>query len=350
MPKIAGIVNYPQAVSMPAPMSRCLVVLSTLFLANCSSQDVAWPNLADVPPVLKTDAAATATPPAPPTPSVAQADGVLDKASTGTAALASRLAQHESRLTMLKTDLARQAAAVTSAVDAGRGADPDLWGKVQADISGLNQDIDTLREVRADVADDAAAGAGIVSDLRPLTQAPDLDAASAERTAAASEAINAVLARLGTLDREITDSLAEYERLSGSQAARLEGPAMSRPVVEPAPEPAPAKRPALRKPRPKPQAEAAAPQDSGDRFKGRQPLVTLTFDDPNLDFETRLRGLIDKVRAQYPDIAFDVENLGAAPEQLQKVRAMLKSLDIPLALYNAPVPANGTPSIKLYPR
>jgi ABC-type glycerol-3-phosphate transport system substrate-binding protein len=78
--------------------------------------------------------------------------------------------------------------------------------------------------------------------------------------------------------------------------------------------------------------------------------VTLTFDDPNLDFETRLRGLIDKVRAQYPDIAFDVENLGAAPEQLQKVRALLKSLDIPLALYNAPVPASGTPSIKLYPR
>ena len=105
-------------------------------------------------------------------------------------------------------------------------------------------------------------------------------------------------------------------------------------------------------PRPKPPVAALAsgPRDSGDRFKGRQPLVTLSFEDPNLEFETRLRGLVDKVRAQYPDIAFDIETIGAPPAQLGKVRGMLKELAIPNDVYVTPVKPGAAPAIRLYPR
>ena len=56
------------------------------------------------------------------------------------------------------------------------------------------------------------------------------------------------------------------------------------------------------------------------------------------------------MRAQYPDIAFDIETIGAPPAQLGKVRGMLKELAIPNDVYVTPVKPGAAPAIRLYPR
>ncbi len=338
---------------MPVPMSRCLVVLATLVLAGCESGG-SWPNLADVPPEVKPGfrQASTLTPPlpAPPaTPSEAQA--ALAKVSNAVTGLGVRFDQHRNRFAQLERDLNSQSGLLDSDIAAGKGASSDDWSKAQADLSRLNADVGTLRDLRDDVGADAAAAGGLVADLEPVGRAT-LDDASKRQLEALRGSVDTVLAGLGSLDRDIGDAMTRWQDKTAAQAGRLDrAPPLAGASTAPAPQAEPA-RPAIRKPKPKPPVAtlASGPRDSGDRFKGRQPLVTLTFADPNLEFETKLRGVVDKVRAQYPDIAFDVETIGAPPAQLGKVRGMLKSLDIPNDVFVTPANPGTAPAIKLYPR
>ncbi|MEN3975580.1 hypothetical protein [Emcibacter sp. SYSU 3D8] len=334
-------------------MSRCLVVLAALILASCESGGP-WPNLADVPPEVKPgfQQASTLTPTPPPPASTDEAQAAMANAADAITDLGIRLDQRRDRFARLQRDLASQSGLLDADIAAGKGASADGWSKAQADLSRLNADVATLRDLRADVGADAAAGGGIVADLEPAGRAA-LDDAAKARLETLRTALDRVLAGLGALDRDIAEATARWQDKSSAQAATLDKAppplAGAQTAMEPAAGPA---RPSVRKPRPKKPAaaQASAPRDSGDRFKGRQPLVTLTFEDPDLDFETRLRGLIDKVRAQYPDIAFDIETVGAPPAQLGKVRGMLKGLDIPSDVFVTPVTAGAVPAIKLYPR
>jgi hypothetical protein len=340
---------------MPFPLSRCLVVLTTIVLAGCASGG-SYPNLAQVPAEVKPgfQNASTLTPPPPPAPPAtpSEADAAMGKVANAVTGLGPRLDQHRTRFTQLQQDLGRQSGLIDADIAAGKGASPDDWSKAQADLSRLNADVDTLKDLREEVGADAAAAAGLVADLEPVGRA-SLDDAAKGRLDTLRAGLDTVLAGLGSLDRDIGEALAAWQDKTGTQAARLDRTPPPLASASPAAEPAgkPAKRTA-RKARPKPpvQSLASGPRDSGDRFKGRQPLVTLTFEDPNLDFETRLRGLIDKVRAQYPDIAFDVETIGAPPAQLGKVRGMLSSLDIPSDVFVTPLKQGSAPAIKLYPR
>jgi hypothetical protein len=336
-------------------MSRCLVVLATLVLAGCESSG-SWPNLADVPPEVKPgfqQASTLAPPPAPAPPATpTEAQAAMAKASTAVAGLGAKLDQHRNRFAQLRQDLDGRSALLDRDVAAGKGMSSDGWSKAQADLSRLNADVDTLRDLREDVGADAAAAAGLVADLEPVGRAA-LDEAPKRRLDTLRGAVDTVLAGLGSLDRDIGDAMARWQDRTSAQAGNLDRAppplAGSPSAVDSAAEPA---RPEVRKPRPKPPVAALAsgPRDSGDRFKGRQPLVTLSFEDPNLEFETRLRGLVDKVRAQYPDIAFDIETIGAPPAQLGKVRGMLKELAIPNDVYVTPVKPGAAPAIRLYPR
>ena len=355
MPKIAPVINYSPSRVMTAPMSRCLVVLSTLLLANCSFvNDAVWPSLANVPPEVKPgfqQQPLVAPVPPPPAPGNAEALATVTKVSGNVTGLGARLEQHRNRFTQLQNDLGAQSDTLTGEITAGRGGSSENWSQAQADLSRLNADVGTLSDLRDDVGADAAAAAGLVADLEPVTRST-LDDAAKQRLEAVRGAVDTVLAGLGSLDRDINTALTRWQGITSAQANSLNGvtpPGGSVAASEPPAQPA---KPQLRKPKPKPAVDAlvTGPRDSGDRFKGRQPLVTLSFQDPSLDFEPKLRGLIDKVRAQYPDIAFDIETIGAAPADLGKVRALLKAQDIPNDVFVTPPKAGAAPAIKLYPR
>lgn len=337
---------------MPFPLSRCLVVLTTIVLAGCESGG-SWPNLADVPPEVEPgfqNASTLTPPPAPPPPATAgEAQATMSTASGALTGLGARLDQHRARFAQLQQTLQGQSTALDA--NAAAGASSDDWSKAQADLSRLNADVDMLRDLREDVAADAAAGAALLADLEPVTRA-GLDADSRARLAGLQDRLDTVLSGLGALDREIGDARESWLARTSRLAAQFDRAPPPLAGIAAAPEPPEPARPRARKARPKPaaEAEASGPRDSGDRFKGRQPLVTLTFDDPKLDFEARLSGLIDKVRAQYPDIAFDIETTGAAPDQLAKVRGMLKTRDIPSDVFVSPPGPGAPPTIKLYPR
>jgi hypothetical protein len=335
---------------MPIPLSRCLVVLTALILASCEGRG-AWPNLAEVPPEVKPgfqQQAATAPEPPPPPPSSAEALAAMARTTGAVTGLGARLEQHRGRFAQLQQDLGSQSDAINADLAAGKGNAPDDWSKAQSDLSQLNADVSTLRDLREDVGTDAAAGGGLVADLEPVARAT-LDANGKSQLENLRAALDKVLAGLGALDRQIADAQTHWQDLTAAQAARINTPPPRAAAAQP--EPGTPAKPVVRKPRPAAApALAAGPRDSGDRFKGRQPLVTLTFEDPHLDFETRLRGLIDKVRAQYPDIAFDIETIGAPPVQLGKVRALLNAQDIPNDVFVTPPPQGAAPAIKLYPR
>jgi len=333
-------------------MSRCLVVLATLVLAGCESGG-SWPNLADVPPEVKPGfrQASTLTPPPPVPPATpSEAQAAMAKVSGAVAGLGARLDQHRNRFAELERDLNSQSGLLDADIAAGKGASSDDWSKAQSDLSRLNADVGTLRGLREDVGTDAAAAGGLVADLEPVGRAT-LDDSSKRQLETLRGAVGTVLAGLGSLDRDAGDAMARWQDKTTAQAGRLDRapPPLAGASAAPEPSAEPA-RPAVRKPKPPVAALAGGPRDSGDRFKGRKALVTLTFADPNLEFETKLRGVVDKVRAQYPDIAFDVETIGAPPAQLGKVRGMLKSLGIPNDVFVTPANPGTAPAIKLYPR
>lgn len=355
MPKIAAPVNAFPSRIMPVPMSRCLVVLATLVLAGCESGG-SWPNLADVPAEVKPgfQQASTLTPPPAPAPPAtpSQAQAAMAKVSGSVAGLGAKLDQHRNRFAQLQRDLDSQSGRLDADIGAGKGTSSDDWSKAQADLSRLSADVDGLRGLREDVGTDAAAAGGLVADLEPVGRAT-LDDASKRQLETLRGAVDTVLAGLGALDCDIGDAMARWQDKTTAQAGRLDRapPPLASPSAAPQPS-APPALPTVRKPRSGPPVAALAsgPRESGDRFKGRQPLVTLSFEDPDLAFETKLRGVVDKVRAQYPDIAFDVETIGAPPAQLGKVRGMLKGLDIPNDVFVTPLKTGATPAIKLYPR
>jgi hypothetical protein len=289
--------------------------------------------------------------PPPPAPGSAEALATVTKVSGAVTGLGARLEQHRNRFEQLQHDLGAQSDTLTGEITAGKGGSAENWSQAQADLSRLNADVSTLSDLRDDVGADAAAAAGLVADLEPVTRST-LDDAAKQRLEAVRGAVDTVLGGLGSLDRDINTALTRWQGITSAQANSLNGvkpPGGSVAASEPPAQPA---KPVLRKPKPKPAADAlvTGPRDSGDRFKGRQPLVTLSFQDPSLDFEPKLRGLIDKVRAQYPDIAFDIETIGAAPADLGKVRALLKAQDIPNDVFVTPPKAGAAPAIKLYPR
>ena len=111
MPKIARVINYSPSRVMTASMSRCLVVLSTLFLANCSFvSDAVWPSLADVPPEVKPgfqQQPAVAPVPPPPAPGSAEALATVAKAAGSVTGLGARLEQHRNRFEQLRGPLHR---------------------------------------------------------------------------------------------------------------------------------------------------------------------------------------------------------------------------------------------------
>ncbi|MBI1179185.1 MAG: hypothetical protein GC201_01415 [Alphaproteobacteria bacterium] len=332
---------------MTVQMGRWLVVLSTLLLANCSAlNDANWPNLANTPPELQKQAAAPAAPPAPPAPAIpaAQATATLDQASDTVASLASRLVQRRGRMDEIGASLQSEAASLQAA-GAGGSLPADDWSRAEADLSRLGDDIGALEALRGEVGGDAAAAGGVVADLQPL-EAATLDAQTADRLQKLKGSLDGLLAGQGTLDRDIGAALERWRAVSGQQAARLQGLAPAEASTEPPPQPS---RPVIRKPATKPPSDTG-PRESGDRFKGRQPLVTLNFADPTIEFENRLRALIDKVRAQYPDIAFDIESTDAPAAALTKVRSILKSMQVPSEVFTAPRPAGAPPAIKLFPR
>ena len=182
-----------------------------------------------------------------------------------------------------------------------------------------------------------------VLDQTRTSAAEDVDLSA--RHSALQGDLNRLLAAIGRQDGAVSAASDRWEAFSTAQSNRLD---LLEPPVE---EPEVTAPPAIVTPTRAPEAPAVAagPRDSGDRFKGRQPLATLKFEDPDLAFEEQLRGLLSRVQAQYPDVAFDIESIGADQEKIDRVIALLTELDIPAEIYTAPA-EDAIPEIRLYPR
>jgi len=334
---------------------HCSVVLvAALGLNGCSFlRDSVWPSLSGSPPPVEetapeTGTAAETTQAAEdtrPAERIEAARATMDTVTESLRTLAARVPFHSDQFDRRRTALGDQAKKLTELGLLPGEEEVDRWNRLQTNLSRLTSDLDSLRDERSDVAADTALGAALLGDLRSIDPA-ELDEQDGQRHSLLVNDLETVLAALGQMDRSMLEAEDRWNKFldaQGMRIAALEPPPLASDMPPP---PQPATRPTepqVTPPGPTP------PRDSGDRFKGRQPLVTLNFADPNLDFEPRLRALVDRVRAQYPDIAFDVETLNAPPGQLGALVSLLRELGVPADVYSTPR-VEGDPMIRIYPR
>ncbi|MFN3233437.1 MAG: hypothetical protein ACE363_14945 [Alphaproteobacteria bacterium] len=337
---------------------RCSVTaLAALTLTGCAFlEDAVWPSLSGDPgpaqetPSAYTDGEAIDLPltDAERSARIETARATMDDVSEALRTLAARIPFHSDLFDRRRSTLGEQAAKLSD-LAARPGEDrADRWSRLQAELARLGQDLDGLSDERGDVAADAALGAGLLADLRTVDPV-DLPPDDVQRRSLLVNDLEAILAALGQMDRSMGEAQTRWNNFLAAQDSQIA--ALEPPPLNAAPEPAPAPRPAARPQEPQVTPPGPVPpQDSGDRFKGRQPLVTLNFADPDLEFENQLRSLVDRVRAQYPDIAFDVETVAAPPGQLGALVTLLRELGVPADVYSTPADEFADPIIRLYPR
>ncbi len=333
-----------------------VIVLAVLSLTGCAFlRDAVWPSLSgespsDGPPADQYSSENAVDPvqaAAERNKRAAAARVTMDAVAEDLRALAARVPFHSDLFDTRRRTLGDQASKLSElGILPGEDA-AERWNRLQTELSRLGSDLDGLGDERADVAADAASGAALLADLRTVDPA-DLEEADKERRNLLVNDLEAVLAALGQMDRSMGEAEDRWNRFlqaHDSQIAALQPPPLD--VEDEPDDPRPAVRPQ------EPQVTApgpAPPRESGDRFKGRQPLVTLNFADPELEFEPQLRNLVDRVRAQYPDIAFDIETMNAPPGQLGALVTLLRELGVPADVYSTPGDEGTDPLIRLYPR
>jgi hypothetical protein len=331
--------------------AKVFVLSAALVMGGCSFvNDAVWPSLSGVPPQdpetgSTVDPADSSGEPAAQVPlSQSATEDALAGVANAIAPLQVRLALNDEQLERLDTALTAQAGTVAN-LDPSLSGDPvEAWGTLQMELSRLNNDLERLTRLRAEVAADAASAARQLAVLDQTRTSVAEDADLAARHASLQGDLNRLLAAIGRQDSAVGAAGDRWEAFSTAQSNRLDllEPPLEEPEVTPPPVVTPTRAPIA-------PVIAAGPRESGDRFKGRQPLATLKFEDPDLAFEEQLRGLLSRVQAQYPDVAFDIESSGADQDKIDRVIALLTELDIPAETYAAPV-GDAIPEIRLYPR
>jgi hypothetical protein len=102
---------------------------------------------------------------------------------------------------------------------------------------------------------------------------------------------------------------------------------------------------------PKPTASPSTSwPDSGDRFKGRKPLMTVNFSDPEIAYKDELRSLMQRVQTQYPDIAFDLEVVGVDASEVNAIIRLLDQFNVDAQPYRTLRLPHEPPILRLFPR
>jgi hypothetical protein len=338
-----------------------LALVACLALGSCSFvNDAVWPSLSGTPPQDPAPAEVEETDGSDPSPavqdqSITDIENALENVEAAIRPPRARVPFTTERLGQLDRELEDRARRF-SFVDPMESTDPqEAWADLQIELSRFTSELERLEILRREVAADAALAAEQLAVLENISGNPAIAGEGAADSLADQHAslqadVDTLLAALGRQNAAIGAVLERWETHALRQATRLDTLRPPEPVeAEPRPtRPTPAPTPAS--PSTDDGETVSGPLASGERFKGRQPLATLNFADPNLAFEEQLRGLLARVKAQYPDVAFDVESVGASADTVARVEMLLAELDIPAATYSAQLAAGATPEVKLYPR
>ena len=220
----------------------------------------------------------------------------------------------------------------------------DDWLDAQLHVSRLSAALIEFDSVRSALASDTGRAAAQFSNIRRLSHQTNLTPERQKQIAQMEEASDILISRLGDIGARMTDSFSHYDIFVSATTRRIEAAQPPKLALE-TPD-----LPSTLKPEKAPAPELAGPVISGDRFAGRKPLAVLQYPDADSNPTPQLRALIGKVRAQYPDIAFDVESLDAPEAGIAAVISLLDELVVDATVFLGMIGPNETPAIKLYPR
>lgn len=316
-----------------------------LFLPGCSFlNDALWPSLAGQEP--------EATQPVPVARAIEEpreesdpaidVEPTLDAIEHNLVSLTGRVELHEELFQRRQDALVEMSRGFDFVDEAPLSSDE--WLDAQFHVSRLSAALIEFDSVRSALASDTGRAAAQFSNIRRLSNRTNLKPEHQGRLDQLGEAANVLISRLGDIDARMTDDFARYDAFVSATTRRIEAAQPAKLVLE-IPD-TPSKPKAEEAPEPEP----VGPQDSGDRFAGRKPLAVLRYPDVDSDPTPQLRALMDRVKAQYPDIAFDVESLDAPEAGVSAVVSVLDEFEVDSTLFIGVLGPNETPAVKLYPR
>lgn len=220
----------------------------------------------------------------------------------------------------------------------------DDWLDAQVHVSRLSAALIEFDSVRSALASDTGRAAAQFSSIRRLSSRTGLKPEQRTQLDQLSVAADVLISRLGDIDSRMAEDFSRYDSFVSATTRRIEAARPAKLTLE-IPD-TPPKSKAEEAPEPAPEG----PLLSGDRFAGRKPLAVLRYPDATSDPTPELRALMDKVKAQYPDIAFDVETLGAPEAGVEAVISLLDEFAVGATVFVGDVSPEETPAVKLYPR
>lgn len=320
-------------------------VLPVLFLlSGCSfMNDAMWPSLTGEAPAQEAPQATPVVEEAVvekgPPPSAKKIDESLIRIERSLIGLAGRADLHGELFTHRQEGLARMVRGFALPKEGPLSS--EAWLDAQLMLSRLGVSLSELGTVRGALAADAAKAVGNFAEIGRLSQRSDLAKRHRAPLSELRLLADAVLTRLGELDAGMESDYARYESFITATTQRIE-------AIRPT-------RLTIRLPEPKGKAREKedakrGPSESGDRFAGRKPLAVLTYPEGTPDPAPQLRTLLEKVTPQYPDLAFDIETLGAPEDGLNRVLALLKEFGVEATVFQSTLAPEEAPALKLYPR
>jgi hypothetical protein len=318
-----------------------------MSLASCSFlNDAVWPSLTgEAPPETQEGQAAASSIDEPPERAVLfdaePFNATLSRSERQLVAVASKLPDYAARLDGLQASLAARAIKVENPPENPGESIFDRWASAQIQLSRLNDDIVGLDILQEDVAQDAAAIAVAVAHLTALGQTTDIPDQEVVRLTRAGEQANAVLVRVGLLQETLDTDQQRWRNYAQAQSDRI-GVRQAGAAIEPGD---------FEPPKPSKALSTSAPlPSSGERFKGRKPLMSVNFSDPEVAYKDELADLVERVRTQYPDIAFDIEVVGEERVEVNSVIRLLDNMTIDAQAYRTLQLPEEPPMLRLFPR
>jgi len=217
----------------------------------------------------------------------------------------------------------------------------DRWASAQIELSRLNDDIIDLDILREDLARDAANLAVSVAQLTTLGHVADIPDDNAQGLTRAGQQANAVLVKVGHLQQAIMADYQRWKDYAQVQTDRI-GVRQAGTILDPV-------TPSASSNGTETPVVDAWP-NSGERFKGRKPLMSVNFSDPEIAYKDELRNLMQRVQTQYPDIAFDIEVIGVGITEVEGVIRLLGNMNIQAQAFRTLHQAGDDPIMRLFPR
>ena len=318
-----------------------------MSLASCSFlNDAVWPSLTGgAPPEAQeeqaTDTHINETPERAVLFDAEPFNTTLSRSERQLVGVASKLLVYATRLDGLQASLAERAGRVENPLESSGESTFDHWASAQIQLSRLNDDIVGLDILQEDVAQDAAAIAVSVAHLTALGQTTDIPDQEVIRLTKAGEQANAVLVRVGLFQEALDIDQQRWRKYAQAQSDRI-GVRQAGAAIEPGD---------FEPPKPTIKPSSSAPmQSSGERFKGRKPLMSVNFSDPEIAYKDELADLVGRVRTQYPDIAFDIEVVGVERAEVNAVIRLLGKMTIDAQAYRTIQQPEEPPMLRLFPR